>query len=245
MDRSHPPLFLHARFLAASPRHGYWCVGPAARFRAGRCSGAVLAPRSCGATHTARGSRGNHGCGRGSQSVHRAAGNPVLTGYTASRLPWTRRHRPEVYRRLATILLPHDYVNFWLTGERWMEHGDASGTGWLDVRTRTWSAALLAATDPDRDLAACLPPLVAAHSHFPLAPAVASELGLPRDVRVSAGGGDNMMAAIVRATSPRHAHLESWHFGHMFAARSSARGFRGKVGGVLLLDRQLAARCAR
>jgi len=124
------------------------------------------------------------------------AGNPILAGYTASKLPWTRRHRPEVYARLATILLPHDYVNFWLTGERWMESGDASGTGWLDVRTRNWSRQMLSATDPDRDLAACLPPLIAANRSFPIVPAVASELGLSPGVRISVGGGDNMMAAI-------------------------------------------------
>ena len=124
------------------------------------------------------------------------AGNPILAGYTASKLPWTRKHRPEVYAQLATILLPHDYVNFWLTGERWMEYGDASGTGWLDVRTRHWSPQMLAATDADRDLTACLPPLVQADASFAIAPAIADELGLPRSVRVSAGGGDNMMAAI-------------------------------------------------
>lgn len=124
------------------------------------------------------------------------AGNPILAGYTASKLPWTRKHRPEAYARLATILLPHDYVNFWLTGQAWMEHGDASGTGWLDVRTRRWSPEMLAATDPRRDLAACLPPLVEADASFPIAPAIAEDLGLPRTVRVAAGGGDNMMAAI-------------------------------------------------
>ncbi|HTQ37238.1 MAG TPA: xylulokinase [Steroidobacteraceae bacterium] len=124
------------------------------------------------------------------------AGNPILAGYTASKLPWTRKHRPGAYARLASILLPHDYVNFWLTGERWMEHGDASGTGWLDVRTRRWSDAMLKATDANRDLAALLPPLVAANATFRIAPAIADELGLPRTVRVSAGGGDNMMAAI-------------------------------------------------
>jgi xylulokinase len=124
------------------------------------------------------------------------AGNPVLAGYTASKLPWTRKHRPGVYAALASILLPHDYVNFWLTGERWMEHGDASGTGWLDVRTRNWSSAMLRATDPERDLRACLPPLVAANASFPISTSIASELGLSRNVRVSAGGGDNMMAAI-------------------------------------------------
>jgi xylulokinase len=126
----------------------------------------------------------------------RLAGNPILAGYTASKLPWTRKRRPDVYARLASILLPHDYVNFWLTGERWMECGDASGTGWLDVRQRRWSAEMLAATDPARDLSPCLPPLVEASASFPIAPAMARELGLPATVRISAGGGDNMMAAI-------------------------------------------------
>lgn len=124
------------------------------------------------------------------------AGNPILVGYTASKVPWTRRHRPEAYRKLAGIALPHDYVNFWLTGERWMECGDASGTGWLDVRTRRWSADMLAATDSTFDLAASLPPLVEADASFPIAVEVADQLGLAHTVRISAGGGDNMMAAI-------------------------------------------------
>ena len=132
----------------------------------------------------------------GAQRCIELAGNPILAGYTASKLPWTRTHRSQAYAQLATILLPHDYVDFWLTGERWMEHGDASGTGWLDVRRRDWSDAMLAATDPQRDLRACLPPLVSADALFPILPAIADELGLPREVRIAAGGGDNMMAAI-------------------------------------------------
>ena len=132
----------------------------------------------------------------GAQRCVELAGNPILAGYTASKLPWTRKHRPEVYQRLATIMLPHDYVNFWLTGERWMECGDASGTGWLDVRTRRWSAPMLAATDQQHDLATYLPPLVEASTSFPIASTIADALGLPHNVRVSAGGGDNMMAAI-------------------------------------------------
>ncbi|ULU23463.1 xylulokinase [Dyella terrae] len=132
----------------------------------------------------------------GAERCVELGGNPILAGYTASKLPWTRKHRPDAYAKLATILLPHDYVNFWLTGERWMECGDASGTGWLDVRTRQWSKAMLEATDAGRDLLACLPPLVAADASFPIKDSMADELGLSRGVRVSAGGGDNMMAAI-------------------------------------------------
>lgn len=125
----------------------------------------------------------------------REAGNPVLPGYTASKLPWTRMHRPDAYARLATILLPHDYLNFVLTGRRWMEHGDASGTGWLDVRTRQWSEPMLRATDSERDLRDCLPTLVPADALFAIDPAIAVALGLPVTAKVAAGGGDNMMAA--------------------------------------------------
>ncbi len=124
------------------------------------------------------------------------AGNALRVGYTASKLPWTRRHRPQVHAALDAILLPHDYLNLWLTGQRFMECGDASGTGWLDVRTRHWSAALLRATDDQCDLAALLPPLVPPQETFALLPDVAARLGLPAQARVAVGGGDNMMAAI-------------------------------------------------
>ena len=113
------------------------------------------------------------------------AGNPILAGYTASKLLWTRKHRPQTYARLASILLPHDYVNFWLTGERWMEHGDASGTGWLDVRKREWSTPMLAATDAQRDLAALLPPLVEADASFPIAAVIAEGTSVTYDMKPS------------------------------------------------------------
>ena len=146
------------------------------------------------------------------------AGNPILAGYTASKLPWTRKHRPQVYAALAHILLPHDYVNFWLTGEYFCEYGDASGTGWLDVRTRTWSKALLHATDPQRDLSTCLPPLVEAGTLFPLSAAIADELGLPRGVVVAAGGGDNMMAAFgTGAVAPGKLAMSLGTSGTLFA----------------------------
>jgi xylulokinase len=124
------------------------------------------------------------------------AGNPILVGYTASKARWTRKHRTDVHARTVAVMLPHDYVNYWLTGERWMEYGDASGTGWLDIRNRTWSPQLLAATDGSGALRSLLPPLVDAAASFGIAPMMAEQLDLPRTVLVSAGGGDNMMAAI-------------------------------------------------
>src|SRR5207237_10498438 len=69
----------------------------------------------------------------------RALGNAVLPGFTASKILWLKKHEPKNYQRLATVLLPHDYLNLWLTGQRVMEYGDASGTALLDVRKRNWS----------------------------------------------------------------------------------------------------------
>ena len=88
-----------------------------------------------------------------------------------------------------------DYLNFWLTGEKVMEYGDASGTALLDVRRRKWSAAVLDAIDPE--LAAKLPAVRPSDQPAgTLQSATAKLLDLNPGIVVSAGGGDNMMGAI-------------------------------------------------
>ncbi len=124
-----------------------------------------------------------------------ALGNAVLPGFTASKVLWLKNHEPKNFAKLATVLLPHDYLNWWLTGRAVMEYGDASGTALLDVRSRTWCDVALKAIDPD--LAGKLPPLISSDQPVgTLQPATAKALGLSTDVVVSAGGGDNMMGAI-------------------------------------------------
>jgi len=124
-------------------------------------------------------------------------GNLILPGYTASKVRWFRDQHPGQYEQMDCILLPHDYLNYYLTGERCMEAGDASGTGFLDVRTRGWSAEMLEAIDPDRDLRECLPDVATSNDAIgTLLPKVAEELGLTPGIPVSIGGGDNMMGAI-------------------------------------------------
>lgn len=133
----------------------------------------------------------------GDEAIMALTGIPLKVGYTASKIRWFRDHKPELYQRISTILLPHDYLNFYLTGNYCMECGDASGTGLLDVRNRCWSKPLIEVLDPDRDLSVCLPPLIDSHQKAGFVrPELADELGLPEQVIVSAGGGDNMMAAI-------------------------------------------------
>ncbi len=122
-------------------------------------------------------------------------GNAMLPGFTAPKIAWLKKHEPKNYKRLATVLLPHDYLNFWLTGNAVMEYGDASGTALLDVKNRKWSAAAIKAIDPV--LADKLPPLISSDQPAGhLSAATAKSLGLSTDTLVSAGGGDNMMGAI-------------------------------------------------
>ena len=131
----------------------------------------------------------------GQKAAIKAVGNAVLPGFTASKILWLLKHEPQNFKKLATILLPHDYLNFWLTGQKVMEYGDASGTALLDVRKRKWSEDLLGAID--EDLAEKLPPLISSDQPAGrLQRSTANELGLNTDVLVSAGGGDNMMGAI-------------------------------------------------
>ncbi len=131
----------------------------------------------------------------GPKPVIRKTGNLILPGFTAPKILWLKRHEPENYRRLRHVLLPHDYLNFHLTGNYFMEHGDASGTALMDVRQRRWSRDAITAID--RNLADWLPPISESHEAAgTLRADLAEKFGLPRDVVVSAGGGDNMMGAI-------------------------------------------------
>src|SRR5687768_7345733 len=131
----------------------------------------------------------------GPKATIRALGNSVLPGFTAPKILWLKNHEPQNFARLAAVLLPHDYLNFWLSGEKVMEYGDASGTALLDVRKRKWSDAVLKAIDDD--LTSKLPPLISSDKPAGrLDRRIANELGLNTDVLVSAGGGDNMMGAI-------------------------------------------------
>src|SRR6266704_1555298 len=131
----------------------------------------------------------------GLEATIHATGNAVLPGFTASKILWLKKNEPKNYARLAAVLLPHDYLNFWLTGEKVMEYGDASGTALLDVKTRRWSDKVLRAIDTS--LRERLPPLISSDQPAGwLRPAAAKALGLNADVLVSAGGGDNMMGAI-------------------------------------------------
>jgi xylulokinase len=122
-------------------------------------------------------------------------GNAMLPGYTIPKLLWLKQNEPRNFAKVASILLPHDYLNFWLSGVKRMEYGDASGTGILNARTRGWCYEICDFIDKRvRDM---LPPLGSSlEAHGTLRPDLAKKWGLSERVVISAGGGDNMMGAI-------------------------------------------------
>ena len=121
-----------------------------------------------------------------------------LTGYTVSKLLWLAQNEPANFARIRHVLLPHDYLNWWLTGEIRAEYGDASGTGFFDNRSRTWIREVLDAIDGGTgQLFHALPPLIGCDAVVGTVRAeIADDIGLSRECLVAAGGGDNMMGAI-------------------------------------------------
>ena len=131
----------------------------------------------------------------GDSGLIKLSGNTVLPGYTVPKILWMKQHEAENFARIKTILLPHDYINFWLTGIKRMEYGDASGTGMLDVRKREWCDEIIEYVDSS--LREKLPQLGSSLDlHGTLRSALVDEWGLEGEVLISAGGGDNMMGAI-------------------------------------------------
>jgi len=133
----------------------------------------------------------------GEQGSLERLGVVIAPGYTVSKLLWMKAQHPALFEQIAHILLPHDYLNHWLTGRACAEYGDASGTGYFNVRTREWDLGILRHIDPSGRLEAALPELIEPDKAVGrLRPEIAEQLGMNPDAIVSSGGGDNMMGAI-------------------------------------------------
>ena len=121
------------------------------------------------------------------------SGNIVFPGFTAPKLEWLREHEPDVFAKVAKVLLPAAYLNFYLTGEYVGDLSDAAGTSWLNIATGEWSEKLLALGHMREDQ---MPRLVKGNARAGLLRrALADQWGLSRAVTVAGGAGDNAAAA--------------------------------------------------
>lgn len=120
--------------------------------------------------------------------------NTVMPGFTAPKLLWLQRHRPNIFRKIAKVLLPKDYIRYLLTGDYATDLSDASGTLWLDVAKRCWSTHLLHACDLSTDHM----PFILEGPEFSgqLSNTIARQLNLPAGIQVVAGASDNAAGAL-------------------------------------------------
>ena len=130
----------------------------------------------------------------GREALIRMVANPALTGFTAPKLLWVRKHEPRHWERVRQVLLPKDYIRYRLTGTFATEVSDASGTLMLDVANRRWSRELLGKLDIDPAL------LPTCHESQEVSAQVselgAKATGLPVGTPVVGGGGDQPAGAV-------------------------------------------------
>ncbi len=146
-------------------------------------------------------------------------GNIVFPGFTAPKLAWVAKHEPEIFAKVAKVLLPKDYLRLWLTGEYISEMSDSAGTSWLDTGARKWSAELLDVTGLNESH---MPSLVEGTEQAgKLRGELASAWGMS-DVVVAGGAGDNAASACGMGTvSEGAAFVSLGTSGVLFAANGS------------------------
>ncbi|WIY27537.1 xylulokinase [Parasedimentitalea psychrophila] len=126
-------------------------------------------------------------------NVRNLSGNIVFPGFTAPKLTWVEENEPEIFARVAKVLLPKDYLRYWLTGDYVGDMSDSAGTSWMDVGKREWSPELLEAGHMRLDQ---MPRLVeGSESSGTVRAQLRSDWGLAGPVTVAGGGGDNAVAA--------------------------------------------------
>jgi len=172
-------------------------------------------------------------------SLHAISGNLAMPGFTAPKLLWVARHEPEIFARVAKVLLPKAYVRYRLTGEMVEDMSDAAGTLWLDVGSRAWSATVLQATGLDLHH---MPRLVEGSDvSAVLAPDLAQRWGMERGVVVAGGAGVCAASAIgLGAIAPGDAFLSLGTSGVLFrvtdrfapAAASAVHAFCHALAGL-------------
>ena len=134
----------------------------------------------------------------GQEKLSAWTGNIAFAGFTAPKLLWMRSHEPELFARIAKVMLPKDYLVYRLTGVHATDYSDASGMLLLDVAHKRWSGKMLALCGLTE---AQMPRLFESYAPVgTLTADTAAALGLPQSVTVCAGAGDNAAAAIGTGT---------------------------------------------
>ena len=134
----------------------------------------------------------------GKETLSKYTANIAFAGFTAPKILWMKEHEPELFEKIAKIMLPKDYLAYKLSGTFCTEYSDASGMLLLDVQNKCWSKEMLDICGIREEQ---LPKLYESYEVVGnLKPEIAEELGLSTDVKVIAGAGDNAAAAVGTGT---------------------------------------------
>ena len=134
----------------------------------------------------------------GKDKLSALTANIAFAGFTAPKLLWMKKNEPELFARIAKIMLPKDYINYKLTGVHCCDYSDASGMLLLDVEHKCWSREMLDVCGIREEQ---MPRLFESYEVVgTLCADAAEQLGLPLDVKVVAGAGDNAAAAVGTGT---------------------------------------------
>jgi xylulokinase len=173
-----------------------------------------------------------------------ACGSVPVAAFTVTKLAWLAEHESENYARIASVLLPHDWLTYRLSGRLTTDRGDASGTGYYSAPEGRWRMDLLETVGPSLDWEAAMPEVVAPFDAAgQLQRDAADALGLQAGIAIAAGTGDNMAAALGLGLLPGDVAISFGTSGTVYAvsdvptadASGSVAGFADASGHYLPL----------
>ena len=134
----------------------------------------------------------------GKEKLSKLTANIAFAGFTAPKILWVKNNEPEIFAKIAKIMLPKDYISYMLSGNFSTDYSDASGMLLLDVKNKKWSKEMIDICSISEDM---LPKLYESYEPVgDIKPELAKELGLNEGIKIVAGAGDNAAAAIGTAT---------------------------------------------
>ena len=134
----------------------------------------------------------------GREKLSQYTANIAFAGFTAPKILWMKKHEPELFARIAKIMLPKDYIAYKMTGVHCTDVSDASGMLLMDVKNKCWSKEMMEICGIRESQLAHI--YESYEKVGTLLPQTAQELGLPQGVIVAAGAGDNAAAAVGTGT---------------------------------------------
>lgn len=134
----------------------------------------------------------------GRKKISEYTANMALTGFTAPKVMWVKKHEPENFAKIKKLMLPKDYIAYRLSGVHCTDVSDASGMLLFDVKNKCWSKEMLEIVGLKEEQVATV--FESYEVVGTIKEELAEELGIPVTTKIIAGGGDNAVAAVGNGT---------------------------------------------